>query len=81
MFSSVLLVHICEPREPAFHPLVAPLELVSGYAVSHVRAAVRQRGLGVGGVRPPLVDPAPEHLDALGRITDAGPALCAEVPA
>lgn len=58
-----------------FHPLVALRDLVPGYAVSLVKAGVRQRGLDVGGVRPPLVDPAPEHLDALRRITDAGLAL------
>ena len=64
-----------------FHPLVALREQVPGYAVSLVKAAVRQRGLDVGGVRPPLVDPSPEHLEELRRITDAGLALCAEVAA
>jgi len=62
-----------------FHPLVALRDLVPGYAVALVKAGVRQRGLDVGGVRAPLVDPAPEHLDALKRITDAGLALVAEI--
>ncbi|MFE0458311.1 5-dehydro-4-deoxyglucarate dehydratase [Kitasatospora sp. NPDC058965] len=62
-----------------FHPLVALRDLVPGYAVSLVKAAVRQRGLDVGGVRAPLVDPEPQHLERLRRITDAGLALCAEV--
>lgn len=60
-----------------FHPLVSLREKVPGYAVSLVKAGVRQRGLDVGGVRPPLVDPAPEHLDELRRITEAGLAVCA----
>ncbi|MFB7999439.1 5-dehydro-4-deoxyglucarate dehydratase [Streptomyces sp. NPDC056002] len=60
-----------------FHPLVSLREKVPGYAVSLVKAGVRQRGLDVGGVRPPLVDPAPDHLDELRRITEAGLAVCA----
>ncbi|MFF1836466.1 5-dehydro-4-deoxyglucarate dehydratase [Streptomyces sp. NPDC058231] len=64
-----------------FHPLIALRDLVPGYAVSLVKAAVRQRGLDVGGVRPPLVEPVPEHLDELRRITAAGLAICAEVAA
>ncbi|MCX5316067.1 5-dehydro-4-deoxyglucarate dehydratase [Streptomyces sp. NBC_00154] len=61
-----------------FHPLVALREKVPGYAVALVKAAVRQRGLDVGGVRPPLVDPTPEHLAELRRITEAGLAVCDE---
>lgn len=64
-----------------FHPLVRLREQVPGYAVSLVKAAVRQRGLDVGGVRPPLVDPSPGHLRELSRITEAGLALCAEAAA
>jgi 5-dehydro-4-deoxyglucarate dehydratase len=64
-----------------FHPLIALREQVPGYAVALVKAAVRQGGLDVGGVRPPLVDPSPEHLAELRRITEAGRALCAEVAA
>ncbi|MFG1811960.1 5-dehydro-4-deoxyglucarate dehydratase [Streptomyces sp. NPDC049040] len=63
-------------RTDFFHPLIALRDQVPGYAVSLVKAAVRQRGLDVGGVRPPLVDPAPEHLEELRRITAAGLALC-----
>lgn len=65
-------------RTEFFHPLIALRDLVPGYAVSLVKAAVRQRGLDVGGVRPPLVDPAPEHLEELRRITAAGLALCTQ---
>jgi 5-dehydro-4-deoxyglucarate dehydratase len=45
---------------------------VPGYAVALVKAAVRAGGLDVGGVRPPLVDPTAEHLEALKRIIAAG---------
>jgi 5-dehydro-4-deoxyglucarate dehydratase len=61
-----------------FHPLVALREQVPGYAVALVKAAVRQRGLDVGGVRPPLLDPTPDHLEELRRITGAGLAVCAD---
>jgi 5-dehydro-4-deoxyglucarate dehydratase len=64
-----------------FHPLVALREQVPGYAVSLVKAAVRQRGLDVGGVRPPLADPSPAHLEQLRRLTEAGLALCTEAAA
>jgi 5-dehydro-4-deoxyglucarate dehydratase len=53
-------------------PLVELRDLVPGYAVSLVKAGVRSRGLDVGGVRAPLVDPAPEHLASLERITATG---------
>jgi 5-dehydro-4-deoxyglucarate dehydratase len=64
-----------------FHPLAGLREQVPGYAVSLVKAGVRLRGLDVGGVRPPLADPSPEHLGQLRRITEAGLALCAEAAA
>ncbi|MYS21370.1 5-dehydro-4-deoxyglucarate dehydratase [Streptomyces sp. DvalAA-14] len=60
-----------------FRPLIALRDLVPGYAVSLVKAAVRQRGLDVGGVRPPLLDPTAEHLEELRGITRAGLALSA----
>ncbi|GAA3215194.1 5-dehydro-4-deoxyglucarate dehydratase [Nonomuraea helvata] len=53
-------------------PLVELRDLVPGYAVSLVKAGVRMRGLEVGGVRAPLVDPAPEHLECLERIIAKG---------
>jgi 5-dehydro-4-deoxyglucarate dehydratase len=53
-------------------PLVRLRDLVPGYAVSLVKAAVRMRGLDVGGVRAPLVDPAPEHLRTLERLIGTG---------
>lgn len=58
-----------------YMPLVELRDLVPGYAVALVKAGVRLRGLEVGGVRPPLVDPAPDHLDSLRRIIDDGLAI------
>lgn len=45
---------------------------VPGYAVSLVKAGARLAGLPMGTVRPPLVEPTPEHLDRLEEIIDAG---------
>ncbi|TDD05666.1 5-dehydro-4-deoxyglucarate dehydratase [Nonomuraea deserti] len=53
-------------------PLVELRDLVPGYAVSLVKAGVRIRGLEVGGVRPPLVDPSPEHVASLERLITTG---------
>ena len=60
-----------------FYPLVRLRNKVPGYAVSLVKAGVRLCGLDVGGVRPPLTDPPPEHLAELRRILDAGQAVVA----
>ncbi|MEU8248585.1 5-dehydro-4-deoxyglucarate dehydratase [Nonomuraea sp. NPDC048916] len=53
-------------------PLVELRDRVPGYAVSLVKAGVRLRGLEVGGVRAPLVDPSPEHVAELKEILAAG---------
>ncbi|GGR72709.1 MULTISPECIES: 5-dehydro-4-deoxyglucarate dehydratase [Streptomyces] len=58
-----------------FHPLIALRERVPGYAVALVKAAVRLRGLDVGGVRPPLTDPTPGHLAELEGIIARGAAI------
>ncbi|MDA0633836.1 5-dehydro-4-deoxyglucarate dehydratase [Nonomuraea sp. MCN248] len=55
-----------------YKPLVELRDQVPGYAVSLVKAGVRLRGLDVGGVRPPLVDPSPEHVAALEKIIATG---------
>ncbi|MFF6996613.1 5-dehydro-4-deoxyglucarate dehydratase [Streptomyces sp. NPDC008313] len=55
-----------------FDPLIALRKRVPGYSVALVKAAVRLRGLDVGGVRPPLTDPAPEHLAELREIIAKG---------
>lgn len=58
-----------------FHPLVRLRNKVPGYAIALIKAGVRARGLDVGGVRPPLVDPTPEHLAELDAIIAAGLAV------
>ena len=58
-----------------FAPLVALRSTTPGYAVALVKAGVRLRGLDAGGVRPPLIDPTPEHLEELQRILAAGLAI------
>ncbi|NGO45209.1 5-dehydro-4-deoxyglucarate dehydratase [Streptomyces ureilyticus] len=55
-----------------YAPLVELRDAVPGYAVSLVKAGVRIRGLDVGGVRPPLLDPTPEHLARLTQLIDHG---------
>ena len=57
-------------------PLVALRDTTPGYAVSLIKAGLRHTGLPVGSVRPPLVDPSPEHLAALAALLD-GPAAAA----
>ncbi|MER6914905.1 5-dehydro-4-deoxyglucarate dehydratase [Streptomyces sp. NPDC000594] len=61
-----------------FTPLVALRNQGRGYAVSLVKAGVRLAGLDVGGVRPPLSDPAPAHVDALAELIERGRALLEE---
>lgn len=63
-----------------YRPLVELRNTVPGYAVSLVKAGARYRGLDVGGVRPPLSDPTPEHRDRLYRIIDQGLKAVAELP-
>ena len=46
-----------------------------GFGVSLIKAGLRLRGLDVGSVRPPLVDPTPDAGGRLGAILDAGLAL------
>ena len=59
-----------------FLPLVALRDTTPGYAVSLIKAGLRHSGLTVGSVRPPLVDPSPEHLATLAALLD-GPAAAA----
>lgn len=55
-----------------YGPLVELRDEVPGYAVALVKAGVTLRGLDVGGVRAPLLDPAPEHLARLAQLIDHG---------
>jgi 5-dehydro-4-deoxyglucarate dehydratase len=53
-------------------PFVELRDRVPGYAVALVKAGARLSGLAVGGVRPPLVDATPEHVDLLAAILARG---------
>lgn len=55
-----------------YRPLVELRDLVPGYAVSLIKAGVTLRGLDAGGVRPPLLDAAPEHVARLEKLIAAG---------
>ncbi|CAM5484748.1 putative 5-dehydro-4-deoxyglucarate dehydratase 1 [Streptomyces narbonensis] len=63
-----------------YRPLVELRAQGRGYAVSLVKAAVRMEGLDVGGVRPPLSEPA-EHLAEFARLIEHGRALLKEAGA
>ncbi len=55
-----------------FLPFAALRAQVPGYAVSLIKAGSRIAGLDLGGVRPPLIDPTPEHVAQLAEIMAAG---------
>ena len=55
-----------------YAPLVRLRDETPGFGVSLIKAGLRLRGLDVGSVRPPLVDPSPEQEARLGAILDAG---------
>ncbi|MFF1262662.1 5-dehydro-4-deoxyglucarate dehydratase [Streptomyces sp. NBC_01280] len=61
-----------------YRPLVELRNEGRGYAVSLVKAGVRLTGLDVGEVRPPLHEPADEHVKRLAGIVEHGRALLAE---
>jgi 5-dehydro-4-deoxyglucarate dehydratase len=53
-------------------PFVALRDEVPGYAVALVKAGARLAGLAMGGVRPPLVDAEPAHVERLAGIIAQG---------
>ncbi|WP_149831218.1 5-dehydro-4-deoxyglucarate dehydratase [Streptomyces tailanensis] len=61
-----------------YRPFVELRSQGRGYAVSLVKAGVRLRGLDVGEVRPPLHEPAEEHVKQLGQLIERGYALLEE---
>ncbi|HEY8979708.1 MAG TPA: 5-dehydro-4-deoxyglucarate dehydratase [Streptomyces sp.] len=61
-----------------FRPYVELRAQGRGYAVSLVKAAVRLRGLAVGEVRPPLHEPAEDHVRQLAELIERGHALLKE---
>ncbi|MFF8477385.1 5-dehydro-4-deoxyglucarate dehydratase [Streptomyces sp. NPDC015414] len=58
-----------------YRPFVELRDQGHGYAVSLVKAGVRLRGLDVGEVRPPLQEPAEDHVKRLARLIERGHAL------
>ncbi|MDA0990388.1 MAG: 5-dehydro-4-deoxyglucarate dehydratase [Verrucomicrobia bacterium] len=46
-----------------------------GYGVALVKAGLKLRGQPAGGVRPPLIDPSPEHITQLHALIERGLAL------
>ncbi|MFD5514984.1 5-dehydro-4-deoxyglucarate dehydratase [Streptomyces sp. NPDC127066] len=61
-----------------YRPFVDLRALGRGYAVALVKAGVRLRGLDVGEVRPPLHEPAEDHVKQLAQLIDRGYALIEE---
>ncbi|MDX2700221.1 5-dehydro-4-deoxyglucarate dehydratase [Streptomyces ipomoeae] len=61
-----------------YRPFVELRSQGRGYAVSLVKAGVRLRGLDVGEVRPPLHEPAEDHVKRLGQLIERGYALLEE---
>lgn len=55
-----------------YTPLVRLRDETPGFGVSLIKAGLRLRGLPVGSVRPPLVDPTPEQESRLRAILDTG---------
>ncbi|NBE56635.1 5-dehydro-4-deoxyglucarate dehydratase [Streptomyces boluensis] len=60
-----------------YRPLVALRDSGRGYAVSLVKAGVRQRGQDVGPVRPPLTEPDAATVRALAELVEEGRELLA----
>lgn len=61
-----------------YRPFVELRARGRGYAVALVKAGVRLRGLEVGEVRPPLHEPAEDHVKQLARIIERGYELLEE---
>ncbi|MFD7713576.1 5-dehydro-4-deoxyglucarate dehydratase [Streptomyces sp. NPDC059786] len=61
-----------------YRPFVELRAQGRGYAVSLVKAGVRLRGLDVGEVRPPLHEPAGDHVKRLAELIERGHVLAEE---
>ncbi|MFI7400148.1 5-dehydro-4-deoxyglucarate dehydratase [Streptomyces sp. NPDC049541] len=61
-----------------YRPFVELRAQGRGYAVALVKAGVRLRGLDVGEVRPPLHEPAEDHVKQLAELIERGYALLEE---
>ncbi len=61
-----------------YAPLVRLRDETPGFGVSLIKAGLRLRGLAVGSVRPPLVDPTAEQESRLAALLEHGLALAAD---
>jgi 5-dehydro-4-deoxyglucarate dehydratase len=68
-------------QDAFYTPLTVLRDSTPGYAISLIKAGLRLSGVPVGGVRPPLSDPSPEHLARLEEILAAGRSAVASRPA
>lgn len=68
-------------QDAFYTPLTVLRDSTPGYAISLIKAGLRLSGIPVGGVRPPLSDPSPEHLARLEEILAAGRDAVAARPA
>ncbi|WP_210479228.1 5-dehydro-4-deoxyglucarate dehydratase [Naasia sp. SYSU D00948] len=60
-----------------YAPLVRLRDETPGFAVALIKAGLRLRGVDVGPVRAPLVDPNPDQLERLRGLLEQGRALIA----
>jgi 5-dehydro-4-deoxyglucarate dehydratase len=61
--------------ETFYFPFASLRDEAPGFAVSLIKAGVVARGLAVGGVRAPLVDPNPDQVRRLSTLVDEGLAV------
>jgi 5-dehydro-4-deoxyglucarate dehydratase len=61
--------------EGFYRPYTELRQQTPGYGVALVKAGLKLRGQPAGGVRPPLVDPSPEHIERLHALMERGLAL------
>lgn len=62
----------CRLLEGFYRPFGELRDRVKGFAVSLVKTGLAVRGRGMGGVRPPLLDPNPEQVEELRGIVERG---------
>jgi 5-dehydro-4-deoxyglucarate dehydratase len=55
-----------------YAPFATLRDQAAGFAVSLIKAGVRARGLPVGPVRAPLIDPTPEQMQQLESLLERG---------
>jgi 5-dehydro-4-deoxyglucarate dehydratase len=66
--------------EEFYRPYTELRKQVPGYGIALAKAGLRLRGRPVGGVRPPLSDPLPEHIKQLQTLIEHGLSLVRDHP-